>query len=290
MRAVLFDLDNTLVLEDLATRRAFAEASAGASGHGVDPARLAAAAETEAEVLWRTGPDFGWADGIGISAGEALWGSFAGPGAQLASLAAFAPGYRQAVWRGALGRCSVTGPVRAAGLAGELAAAFVRARLADEPLDRDAEAVLDELGARHRLALVTNGAPAIQRAKLALTDLARRFEAIVVSGEVGAGKPNPRVVRIALERLGVGPHQAVMVGDSLERDVAAARAAGVYAIWLDRGTSGAPAGLASGSAPPSGPGPQPDARITTLRELPALLAALPPPRASPPGSRAPRPE
>ena len=278
VRAVLFDLDNTLVLEDLATRRAFDQASAGASGHGVDPARLAAAAEAEAEDRWRGNPSFSWADGMGISAGEALWGSFAGPGSELEALRAFAPGYRQAAWEGALGRCAVTATARAR-LATDLAAAFVRARLASEPLDPDAEAILDELRTTYRLALVTNGAPAIQRTKLALTDLARRFEVIVVSGEVGAGKPNPRAVRVALERLGVGAHEAVLVGDSLERDVAAARAAGVYAIWLDREVAGTSGLLPSGA----------DARIRSLRELPALLAALPPPPASPPGSRAPRP-
>ena len=289
MRAILFDLDNTLVLEDLATARALAEASAGASGHGVDPVRLAAAVEAQAEILWRTGPDFAWADGIGISAGEALWGSFAGPGAELASLGAFAPAYRQAVWSGALGRCGVTAPVRTR-LATTLSAAFIRARLADEPLDPDAEGILDELGMRYLLAIVTNGAPAIQRAKLALTDLGRHFDAIVVSGEVGKGKPDPRPIHAALAVLDVRPDEAVMVGDSLERDVAAARAAGVYAVWLDRdsGTlasagAGAPgrrsrgrAGEASrvrareGFARPSGV----DARITGLRELPALLDAL----------------
>ena len=290
MRVVLFDLDNTLVLEDLATRRALADASAGASRHGVDRTRLAAAAEAEAEILWRTGPDFAWADGIGVSAGEALWGSFAGSGAELASLRAFAPGYRQAVWSGALAHCGVADPE----LAAELDSAFERARLASEPLDPDAEAVLDELGTRYLLAIVTNGAPAIQRAKLALTDLGRRFDAIVVSGEVGAGKPDPRPIHAALAALEVPADEAVMVGDSLERDVAAARAAGVYAVWLDRDPprlsrplasagAGAPGRRSRGRAVeasrvraregfarPSGA----DARVTSLRELPALLDAL----------------
>ena len=261
VRAVLFDLDNTLVLEDVVTRKAFAEAGAVAAGHA-DTDLLASAAEAEAELLWRAGPDFVWADGIGISAGEALWGSFAGPGAELASLRAFAPGYRQAVWSGALARCGVTD----AGLAAQLDGAFERVRLASEPVDPDAEAVLDELRVGHRLALVTNGAAAIPRAKLALTDLGRRFDAIVVSGEVGAGKPDPHMLHTALELLDVRADEAVMVGDSLERDIAAARAAGVYAVWLDRqpGTS----------ASPAGEGVRPDTRITGLRELPALLDAL----------------
>ena len=281
MKAVLFDLDNTLVLEDLATRTAFADATAAASGRGLDTDRLAAAAEAEAEDRWRRSSSFSWADSMGISAGEALWGSFAGPGEELAALRAFAPAYRKEVWQAALWRCGVTD----ASLAAELAAAFERVRLASEPLDPDAEVVIDELRAEYRLALVTNGAPAIQRAKLALTDLARRFDAIVVSGEVGAGKPDPRPIHAALAALEVRPDDAVMVGDSLERDVVAARAAGVYAVWLDRGSLDLSGPLASevgeageasrvrareGFARPSGP----DARITGLRELPALLDAL----------------
>ena len=262
MKAVLFDLDNTLVLEDGITRKAFAEASLDAAGHA-DPALLTAAAETEAELLWRAGPDFSWADGIGVSAGEALWGSFAGPGKELASLRAFAPGYRLSVWAGALRRCGVTDH----GLAVQLDGAFERARVASEPLDPNAETVLDELRISHHLALVTNGAPAIQRAKLALTHLGRRFDVIVVSGEVGAGKPDPAPVHAALAALEVRPHEAVMVGDSLERDVVAAHAAGVYAVWLDREAAGTSASLTSG-------GILPDARITSLRELPALLGAL----------------
>lgn len=256
-QAVLFDLDNTLVLEDLATSRAFATAARGVGPLGVDPDRLAAAAAAEAEERWCGRLGFGWADAIGISAGEALWGSFAGEGAELAALRAEAPRFRRSVWEGALVRCGIADER----CAESLSAAFVEARLGDEPLDPDAEAVLDELAAGYRLALVTNGAPAIQRAKLALTDLARRFDAIVVSGEVGVGKPDPLVVRTALERLGVGPARAVMVGDSPERDVAAARAAGVRSVWLDRTAGDRPA-------------IEPDARIRSLRELPALLAGL----------------
>ncbi len=300
VKAVLFDLDNTIALEDLATARAFADASAIARGR-VDTGALAAAAEAEAEVRWRSGPLFGWADGLGITSGEALWGDFAGPGEELASLRTFAPKYRRAVWRGALRRCGVVD----AALASQLDAAFERARLAAEPLDPDAEAVLDELRNDYRLALVTNGAPAIQRAKLALTGLARRFDAVVVSGEIGAGKPDPRVVEAALGALGVGPHEAAMVGDSVERDVAAARAAGVYAVWLDRGSgplASAGAGVQSSGAEKRGAagsvraregltGPTgADARITSLRELPALLAGLPRPPVSPRDSRGPRPE
>lgn len=48
---------------------------------------------------------------------------------------------------------------------------------------------------------------------------------VVLSYEVGAVKPDPRIFHVALDRLGVAPHEAVMVGDSEEND-GAARAIG----------------------------------------------------------------
>lgn len=300
LRALLFDLDNTLLLEDEATDRALLAAAALAQSRlRVDAPSLARAAARAADELFRSATTFAYADAIGVSGGEALWGAFAGDHPGLRALRDAVPRFRLEVWRAALGAVGVS--TDAAGpLARDLAEAFVRARTAEQLEDPAAGEVLEILAARYRLALVTNGAPDVQRAKLEGTMLTRWFAAVVISGDLGVGKPDPAPVRAALAALEVRPAEAVMVGDSLERDVAAARAAGVYAVWLDRGSLDPSGPLASevgeageagrvrareGFARPSGQ----VARITSLRELPALLAALPPRRASPPGSRAPRP-
>jgi putative hydrolase of the HAD superfamily len=55
---------------------------------------------------------------------------------------------------------------------------------------------------------------------------------------VGARKPDPAIVNTALARLGCPARKALMVGDSPETDVAAARAAGVRAVFLDRANAG----------------------------------------------------
>jgi putative hydrolase of the HAD superfamily len=273
LKAVLFDLDNTLLLEDVVTTRAFREAAAVArERHGLDALALADAAESEASRRWEAAPTFAHADAIGISPGEALWGDFTGVGAELRALRDFAPRFRQEVWAAALARFGVSD----AGLAGDLASAFVRARRAGQLADPDAASVLRALAGTFRLALVTNGASDVQREKLRGSGFAEHFGAVVVSGELGHGKPDPRPLLRALDALGTAPHAAAMVGDSVARDVGAARAAGVYAVWLDRGVVDADA-------------PEPDARITSLRELPALLGAPAPRRASPRGSGAPRP-
>ena len=102
-RAVLFDLDNTLILEDDAARAAVrAAAHVAHERAGVDEKRLAKAAVDQAERVWETAPFHARADEFGIWWGEALWGEFAGEGELLRELRAFVPGFRDAVWRGAL--------------------------------------------------------------------------------------------------------------------------------------------------------------------------------------------
>ncbi len=58
---------------------------------------------------------------------------------------------------------------------------------------------------------------------------------MVVSGEVGVGKPNPAAFHEVLRRLGAEPNEAVMVGDSWERDVLGARRIGMSTVWVAGG-------------------------------------------------------
>jgi putative hydrolase of the HAD superfamily len=56
----------------------------------------------------------------------------------------------------------------------------------------------------------------------------------VSSGVHGKTKPHPTIFQAALERLGVEPADAVMVGDSVEDDVEGAKAVGMRGVLLDR--------------------------------------------------------
>jgi putative hydrolase of the HAD superfamily len=91
------------------------------------------------------------------------------------------------------------------------------------------------------LAMLTNGAAKPQRAKIKRFDLERYFDCIVVEGEFGAGKPEPRVYEHALDSLGVTPEKAWCIGDNLEWDVGAPMALGIFGIWHDPQRSGLPA-------------------------------------------------
>ena len=99
-------------------------------------------------------------------------------------------------------------------------------------LFEDALAVLEELhAAQLRLGLVSNG---IRDLREFVAHHRLDVDAIVGSRAHGYVKPHPTIFQAALQQLGVGPTEAVMVGDSLEEDVEGARALGMRAILLDR--------------------------------------------------------
>jgi putative hydrolase of the HAD superfamily len=114
---------------------------------------------------------------------------------------------------------------------------------------------------RFSLALVTNGASDTQREVLRVLNIDHRFGAVAISGEVGIAKPDPRIFRFALDLLGVEPERAWHVGDSLSTDVAGAKAAGLTAVWLNRGGDQRKPGT-----------PVPDHEIRSLKDLAGLLS------------------
>ena len=83
------------------------------------------------------------------------------------------------------------------------------------------------------------------------------FRVLSVSAIEATGKPGAEIFRRTCERLGVAAGEALHVGDSPRDDVEGARAAGLFALLLDRDDRHAGA---------------PD-RITSLRELPARLGS-----------------
>jgi putative hydrolase of the HAD superfamily len=91
-----------------------------------------------------------------------------------------------------------------------------------------------------RLALLTNGASAAQRMKIARFGLEMFFDRILIEGEVGFGKPDERVYRTALSEMDIAPDDAWMVGDNLQWDVEPAQKFGMRAIWVDVQGNGLP--------------------------------------------------
>ena len=85
-----------------------------------------------------------------------------------------------------------------------------------------------------RLALITNGSAEGQRGKVVRFGLERYFGCIVIEGEFGVGKPDERVYRHALTELDTEPSDAWMVGRQPGVGGGDAAAAGVLrGVWVD---------------------------------------------------------
>ena len=86
-------------------------------------------------------------------------------------------------------------------------------------------------GAGWAVGIVTNGPPDLQREKLIMTGLLSHVDEVAISGELGCGKPDSAIFESILDRLGVEPTDALMVGDSVHRDMEGAASLGIPAIW-----------------------------------------------------------
>lgn len=75
------------------------------------------------------------------------------------------------------------------------------------------------------------------------------FAAATGCAPVFIGKPHPHLYRMALERIGVGPAQAIMVGDRPDTDIAGAAALGMRTALVRSGRFPTDAVLPSGMTP-----------------------------------------
>jgi len=85
-----------------------------------------------------------------------------------------------------------------------------------------------------RLGIVTNGVSSVQRSRIRRSGLEKEFACIVVSEDVGVGKPDPAIFEYALRELGYPRKDTVlMVGDALGADVQGAIASGIASCWFN---------------------------------------------------------
>jgi len=231
VQAIVFDLDETLVLEEAAVKDTFIETCRPVeTGYGIPAEEFLDVIRREARALWRQAPVRQYCLDVGISSVEGLWGRLDGNYPNLRILREWSPQYRLNSWNNALKKFGIDNP----GLAAGLADAFIQNRRKYHILYDDVLPCLNELSKKYKLGLLTNGAPYIQREKIDSTGLGRYFCEIIVSGEIGYGKPDTRVYQLLLTRLGTSSVSSWMVGASLESDIAGAKAIGMKTAWLNR--------------------------------------------------------
>lgn len=142
-----------------------------------------------------------------------------------------APDHRDLRWTGSFQSYLDWLPIgsEAAALALEIRREMTRRSLV--PTEGAVE-VLDELRAAGlRLGLISNCSSEVGD----LWDdspFAGRFDEVVLSADVGMKKPDPRIFRLTLDRLGVEPADAIFVGDGDSGELPGAEAVGIRAIQL----------------------------------------------------------
>ena len=229
VRALLFDLDDTLIPEAPAIVAGY-EAVADRVWGQSTPERVRRLSDA-AHAVWRAGAPWEYKQRVHFSLGEGLHGEFVADGPEPDQLRQFIPRLHAEAFEAVL-------PAEHRGSSAKLVDTWRRARMSALSLYPETREVLTELGSRMPLALVTNGAARLQRAKLVQTGIEAHFDVIVDSETVGIGKPSPEMFEVALRELGVTRGDTLMVGNDLRRDVAGARAAGVQPIWVHRPADG----------------------------------------------------
>jgi putative hydrolase of the HAD superfamily len=228
---LIFDLDDTLIVEETLAEAAFIETGELARNrHGLDPHSLHRTVRNTCRELWHAFPSHPYCKRIGISSWEGMWSEFTGPAPELKPLRNWAPIYRTEAWKAALHVHGIDDP----GLAAEMAEAFPRLRRAKNQLFPDTLLTLEHFSQDYSLGLLTNGASDLQRGKIQAAGIGRYFNRVLISGESGFAKPDRRAYEMILALLGVTADRAIMIGDRLATDIQGAQGVGMRAVWVNR--------------------------------------------------------
>ena len=126
-----------------------------------------------------------------------------------------------------------------------------------------AEELLEALYGKYDLYIVSNGTAVVQEGRIKSAGIAKYFEEIFISEEVGFDKPSREFFARCFARIpGFNPVSAIIVGDSLTSDVRGGLNAGIKTCWFN------PKGKSSR------PDIQPDYEIASLGALPGLLEQI----------------
>ncbi|MCJ7841987.1 HAD family hydrolase [Lederbergia sp. NSJ-179] len=232
IKAIFFDLDDTLLWDRKSIKEAFAATCKIAKErYGIDATKLEEAVREQARELYASYETYSFTKMIGINPFEGLWGNFPDNHDQFKKMKKIVPTYRKDAWT--LGLKTVG--IDDADFGYELAERFPEERKKLPFVYEDTFDVLDSLKKDYRLLLLTNGSPDLQHTKLTITpELKPYFEQIVISGDFGKGKPDPAIFEYALSLMSLEKEEAIMVGDNLMTDILGANRIGMKSVWIHR--------------------------------------------------------
>lgn len=227
-KALIFDLDDTLLWDAKSVETALRQ-TCEAVGKDQSNA-LYQAIRVEAPKLYKTYPFYSFTQKIGINPFEGLWGTFDDGTFDFPAMEQEICEYQKKAWQNAL----IEIGLNEERLALTLSRDFQNFRKSHPFVYEETFKVLKEVAKDYQIGLLTNGAPSLQNTKLSLTpELATYVDAIVISGEVGIGKPDTAPFLEMLKKLDCLPDQAVMIGDNLQTDIRGANALEIDSVWIN---------------------------------------------------------
>ncbi|WP_017753491.1 HAD family hydrolase [Calidifontibacillus oryziterrae] len=232
VKAIFFDLDDTLLWDQKSVKEAFvATCNRAQEKYNVDPGALEEAVRKEARELYSSYETYPFTQMIGINPFEGLWGNFLDEEENFQKMSRIVPTYRKDAWTKGLAALGIDDPE----FGFELAELFPAMRRNKPFVYEDTFQVLDKLKGNYQLLLLTNGSPDLQKTKLTITpELVPYFDQIVISGDVGRGKPDPLIFLHALQIMNLSKDEVLMIGDNLLTDILGANRCGIKSVWINR--------------------------------------------------------
>ena len=251
---LIFDLDDTLILQDRMTEETVRYCTAFL---GIDPPTFWQTFRKTSQAAFEALPSYDYCSNVGISAQEGLWGNFGGLHPALNQLRRALKDYRFAAWSNALVEHGFSDPALAQSIADDFASLRGRRYYAFP----EARGVLEALAQKYTLGILTNGAPELQWSKVHQCGLEDLFTSVTVSGDSSIGKPRKEIFEVVFAKH-PGAKKFVMIGNSLRSDIQGARNADIPCVWFVQGDE------------PVNVPVRADATIRNLAELPAALKSL----------------
>jgi putative hydrolase of the HAD superfamily len=120
-----------------------------------------------------------------------------------------------------------------------------------------------------KIVVLTDGIPVKQHEKVLRIGLDSLVDLVIVSDEISARKPDPRLFDYCLDQAGLSPDEMIYVGDRLDKDIVPAAMLGIAAVRIHRG-----GGHDRRDPVEEGRAVRPDFEIETLYELLQIVAEM----------------
>lgn len=178
IKAIFFDLDDTLLWDQRSVKKAFeATCKLAAEKYNLNSDELEEAVRKEASELYAGYETYEFTKMIGINPFEGLWGNFLDEDDHFRKMKEIVPTYRKDAWTKGLLALGIDDP----DFGHELAERFPVERRNHPFVYDESFRVLDQLKEKYRLLLLTNGSPDLQNTKLDITpELVPYFDQIII--------------------------------------------------------------------------------------------------------------